>query len=144
MWDVVDRWLTKKTFFLSSFIGLALSYIFFNPVKFGICTQTYTLNGVLGCENKMFSEMSIVMLMFSVALLILLIGTYRLNAAALQAWSRFTFWWVPLSLITALASSDHTPSNVVGVSNQEFLTWTLLFLYIVFSLILISRKKSPF
>ena len=136
----LDTWVTKKTILLTSVAGFVLSYILYHPLQLGFCNATYTLNGVVGCEDKLPHEAGAVILLFNIPLLFFSSIIYRLHNDIFRSWIRFTIPWVLLSLLLILTASDHQPANIVSISNQQVFFAFFWFSYLIISIFVISRK----
>ena len=104
----------------------------------GLCVRSYEWGGDIGCFDKFPIALSDSLFVFAPAMFFFSLITYKMREAIFISWARFTYVWVPLSMMLILISDD-SPGHLF-VSAQEFVAMLLWGLYIIISLIIIVWK----
>ncbi|MCK5060036.1 MAG: hypothetical protein KAR00_02745, partial [Candidatus Pacebacteria bacterium] len=77
--------LSKKIVFLSPILALVISYILLNPVKFGICVETYTFGDYVGCFDKFSELLGTILLVVSFLTLPFSLATFWMKEEVFQS-----------------------------------------------------------
>ena len=128
--------MTKKSVLIGSVTGV----VFFILGMLFLMNDACSVDAWVRCRNvDELVNTLLTLLMFAIPIFLFSLLTYFLKEEIFRIWLRFTYWWVPLSFVMVIFSSDHS-GGLLGISDQEIfgiLTWGL---YIIISLIIVVWK----
>lgn len=132
---------TKNNVLLGSIVGLALSYVFANPILFHICRNTYTWGDFLGCTDKLPELVGVILMGLSPAILLISLLIYKMRDEVFESWKRLSYWFIPISTLIILSAPTGGGGWGISLGNtQEHLASIFPILYFALSLGVITWK----
>lgn len=127
-----------KYYTIGSGFALLISYALSNPLQFGICSRVYIFNNLTGCLDSSIWAIGQPLFIFSVVTFLLLILFPFVRVTTFSSWLRFTFWWLPLSVLAIYigSSGENTWAPYYKYSPTEVATLMAL-VFAMISLVII-------
>ena len=125
--------MTKKSVFQVSLIGFLLSIII-NPYIVGFCSNSdkYCVFGSLA--HSVGKPMFIIFL----PLFLFSIVTYKMSDKIFQSWLKFTYIWIPLTIVLTLLAPEYG-GNLLPIE-KDSVSFAMSTLFLLISLILVIYK----
>ena len=117
--------------FFVSILGIILFTFSIFPEKVGLCKI------VPSCFYT-FDPIAEVIFIF-VPIFILSLITYKMREEIFRAWVKFTYVWVPLTIIFTLLAPEYT-NSLLPIFEKGFVSFSMSFLFLLISLIIIISK----
>jgi len=123
--------MTKKNFLIFTLIGIIIFLISLFATKIGICRYINT-----SC-SQIFDPIAETFLIF-IPLFFLSLITYKMRDIVFQAWLKFAYIWVPLTIVLTLFAPEYDPSLLP--ITKGVVSFFMSAIFLVVSLIIVFFK----
>ena len=125
--------MTKKKVLIVGLVGIVLFTISIFSQEIRLC-PAYSYSS---CSS--FFDMIAESIFISIPLFLLSIITYKMRNETLQKWLKFTYVWVPITIILTFLSPEY--GNSLLPIEKSSVSFVMSFLFLIISLIIIISKS---